>query len=70
MNELELVQLYFYFCECYDTEFSFYCQRFSPNSAPSNEKITDAETLTIYFYCRRFEEKHKKVPSMITYVTI
>jgi hypothetical protein len=40
--------------------FSFYGQRFSPNSAPTNEKITDVEILTIYFYCRRYEEKHKK----------
>jgi hypothetical protein len=55
-----LIQLYFYLCEYYNTKLSFYCQRFSPNSAPTNEKITDVEILTIYFYCRRYEEKHKK----------
>lgn len=60
MKELELIQLYCYLCECYDTELSFYCQRFSPNSTPFNQKITDAEVLAIYFYCRRYEDKHKK----------
>lgn len=60
MKELELIRLYYYFCECNDKELALYCQRFSPNSCPSNEKLTDAELLTIYFYCRRFENKHLK----------
>ena len=34
--------------------------RFSPNSSPRNEKITDEELLCIYFYCRRFENRHNK----------
>lgn len=60
MKELELIRLYYYLCECYDSELRWYCQRFSPNSSPANEKITDTELLTIYFYCRRYENKHQK----------
>jgi hypothetical protein len=60
MKSLELIQLYYYLCECYDTELRWYCQRFSPNRAPDNLKITDAELLAIYFYCRLYEHKHTK----------
>lgn len=60
MLETELISLYFYFCECYDTDLCWYNQRFSHNSSPSNEKLTDVELLTIYFYCRRYENKHLK----------
>lgn len=60
MKELELIALYYYFCECYDTDLRWYCQRFSPNSSPANKKMTDEELLTIYFYCRRYENKHLK----------
>lgn len=60
MKALELIRLYYYLCECYDTELRWYCQRFSRNSQPGNMKITDAELLTIYFYCRIHENKHNK----------
>lgn len=60
MLENELIRLYFYFCECYDSDLQWYCQRFSHNITPKNEKLTDAELLTIYFYCRRYENKHLK----------
>lgn len=60
MKELELISLYYYLCECYTKELSCYNQRFSNNSSPSNEKLTDEEVLTIYFYCRRYEKKHLK----------
>jgi Transposase DDE domain len=60
MKELELIKLYYYLCECYNTELRWYCQRFSPNSSPSNEKITDEELLCIYFYCRVHENKQSK----------
>jgi hypothetical protein len=60
MRELELIRLYYYLCECYDNELCWHCQRFSLNSSPNNEKITNAELLTIYFYCRRYENRHKK----------
>lgn len=60
MKELELIRLYFYLCECNDNLLRVYCQRFSANTSPSNEKLTDVELLTIYFYCRRFEGKQSK----------
>ena len=60
MKELELIRLYFYLCDCNDNLLCAYCQRFSPNATPNNEKLTDAELLTIYFYCRRYEGKHSK----------
>jgi hypothetical protein len=60
MKELELIRLYFYLCECNDKLLCAYCQRFSPNAKPSNEKLTDAELLTIYFYCRWYEGKQSK----------
>jgi hypothetical protein len=60
MQELELIKLYCYLCDCNDTILWQYHQRLSPNSNPSNEKLTDVELLTIYFYCRRFEHKRYK----------
>lgn len=60
MNELELIRLYFYLCDCNDKVLHVHYQRFSNNSSPCNEKLTDVELLTIYFYCRRFENKHTK----------
>lgn len=60
MKVLELIKLYCYLCDCYTTQLQWHCQRFSPNSYPNNLKITDQELLCIYFYCRRFENKHKK----------
>lgn len=60
MKELELIRLYFYFCDCNDKGLGQYHQRFSRNSSPSNEKLTDIELLTIYFYARRYENKHLK----------
>ena len=60
MKELELIRLYYYLCDCNDKVLSIHHQRFSHNCSPSNEKLDDIELLTIYFYCRRFENKHSK----------
>lgn len=60
MLEIELIRLYFYLCECNDKGLWAYHQRFSPNSCPTNEKLSDVELLTIYLYCRRYEGKHNK----------
>lgn len=60
MKELELIRLYFYFCDYNDKGLGQYHQRFSRNSCPSNEKLTDMELLTIYFYARLYEDKHLK----------
>lgn len=60
MKALKLISLYYYLCNHYEAELSIYCQHFSHNSKPSNEKITDEELLAIYFYCRVHENKHTK----------
>jgi len=60
MKALELIKLYLYLCECYSTELCWYFQRFSPNTSPNNQKITDEEVLCIYFYCRIHENRHSK----------
>jgi Transposase DDE domain len=57
MKEIELISLYFYLCGCNDTSISPHVQRFSANSAPSNEKLTDIELLTIFLYCMAHEQK-------------
>lgn len=56
MNEIKIIALYYYICECYNTELCWYCQRFSNNSTP---KFTDEELLTIYLYGVSQEEKFK-----------
>lgn len=60
MKALELIKLYFYLCECYTTKLCWHFQRFSPNTSPNNQKITDEEVLCIYFYCRIHENRHSK----------
>jgi hypothetical protein len=62
MNELKLIALYYYICECYDTELKWHCQRFS--NYHGNE-ITDEEILTIYLFAIIEEEKFKNLPSII-----
>jgi len=56
MNELKIITLYYYICECYTTELGWHCQRFTNNSVP---KFTDEELLTIYLYSVIEEEKYK-----------
>lgn len=60
MKEIELIRLYYYFCTYYYSRLFCYAQRFSHNHSPGNTKITDEELLTIYFYCRRYENRHLK----------
>jgi hypothetical protein len=60
MNELALIRLYYYLCDCNIKGLWQYNIRFSNNISPINEKLTDIELLTIYFYCRRYEGKHLK----------
>ncbi len=56
MNEIKLIALYCYICECYDRHLHSKCQRFSNNSEPD---FTDQECLTIYLYAALEEEKFK-----------
>jgi len=66
MNEIKLVALFCYICECYDTNLRWKCQRFSNNSRPAD--FTDEELLTIYIYSVIEEEKYN-VKSIHGYAT-
>jgi hypothetical protein len=56
MDFLKLIALYYYICECYDTELRWHCERFSNNNSP---EFTDEELLTIYIFTMTTEEKVK-----------
>lgn len=56
MKPLKLIALYYYICECYDTELRWICQRFSNNSSPV---FRDEECLCIYLYAMIEEEKYQ-----------
>lgn len=47
MLQLQLIQLYYYICHCYDTQSCLHYQRMSNNYSPS---FTDQEVLTIYLF--------------------
>ena len=66
MNEIKLVALFCYICECYNTDLRWNCQRFSNNS--NKPDFTDEELLTIYIYAVIEEEKYK-VKSIHDYAT-
>lgn len=66
MNEIKLVALFCYICECYNKDLRWKCQRFSNNSKAPN--FTDEELLTIYIYAVIEEEKYK-VKSIYNYGT-
>ena len=57
MNEMKLIALYSYICDCYDTELRWLCQRYSRNNAAP--AFTDVECLTVYLYSIIEEEKTK-----------
>jgi len=56
MNEIKLIALYYYICECYNTALKWHCQRFSNYSG---DEITDEEIITIYLFAIIEEEKYK-----------
>lgn len=56
MKDIKLIALYYYICECYNTELCWHCQRFSNNAQAD---FTDEELLTIYLFCVSEEEKFK-----------
>lgn len=56
MNEMKLIALYDYICECYNTDLKWYCQRMSNYSG---NFITDEELITIYLFAIIEEEKFK-----------
>ena len=60
-NTDKLIAIYFYICECYDTELVTHCQRMSNNYAP---KFTDQEVITIFLYAMIVEKKRTSKVSM------
>ena len=53
-KELELIHIYMYICDLYDSELKYYCQRYSNNSNPL---FTDQEIITIYLFaghCQKY----------------
>lgn len=46
-KELNLINIYLYICDLYESELKYYCQRFSNNSTPD---FTDQELLSIYLF--------------------
>ena len=53
-KKLNLVKIYFYVCNRFDTELKYLCERFSNNNEP---EFTDQEAVTIYLYSMRFENR-------------
>ena len=55
MQQLKLIQLYFYVCQVYEEELKWHCERFTKNGiAP---KFTDCELLTTYLFGVGFEQR-------------
>jgi hypothetical protein len=65
MDEIKLIALYCYLCECYDNTLRWQIQRFSNNSAPC---FTDVEVLTIYLFAI-IEEDRRQVSQIHRYAT-
>jgi hypothetical protein len=56
MDEIKLIALYCYLCECYDTTLRWQVQRFSNNDEPA---FTDVEVLTVYLFAIMEEDKRQ-----------
>ncbi len=59
----KLILLYFYTCDCYDSNLSLHFQRMSNNYQPD---LSDQEVLTIFFYCL-IVEKRKEIKDIYTF---
>lgn len=55
-KELNLIAIYLYICDIYDSELKYSCQRFSNNNQP---EFTDQEVLTIYLFVMYAEQRLK-----------
>jgi hypothetical protein len=53
---LNLIAIYLYICDIYDSKLKTVCQRFSNNSNP---EFTDQEVITIYLFVMHMEQKVK-----------
>lgn len=55
MQQLKLIQLYFYVCQVYEEELKWHCQRFTKNGLEPD--FTDSELLTTYLFAVGFEQR-------------
>jgi hypothetical protein len=55
MQQLKLIQLYFYVCQVYEEELKWHCERFSNNGI--EPIFTDQELLTTYLFCVGYEQR-------------
>jgi hypothetical protein len=56
VKELQLISIYLYICDIYDTKLKNVCERFSNNNHPD---FTDQEVITIYLFAMHFEQRLK-----------
>ena len=64
-NQLDLVAIYLYICDLYNTNLKFTCERFSNNNQPD---FTDQEVITIYLYIV-YSQKHFKIKHIYKYAS-
>lgn len=57
MLQIKLIRLYYYVCQCYDTQLQWQVQRFSRNSLSGH--ITDEELLTIYLFSVSSQQRYQ-----------
>ena len=55
-KELNLIKIYMFICDQYESELKYSCQRFSNNAYPA---FTDQELLTIYLFVGACQKYHK-----------
>ena len=55
MQQLKLIQLYFYVCQVYEEELKWHCERFTKNGL--EPEFTDCELLTTYLFGVGFEQR-------------
>jgi hypothetical protein len=56
VKELQLISIYLYICDIYDSKLKNVCERFSNNNHPD---FTDQEVITIYLFAMHFEQRLK-----------
>ena len=56
VKELQLISIYLYICDIYDSKLKNVCERFSNNNHPD---FTDQEVITIYLFAMHFEHRLK-----------
>jgi len=56
VKELQLISIYLYICDIYDSKLKNVCERFSNNNHPD---FTDQEVITVYLFAMHFEQRLK-----------